>query len=91
MCRGIPGECDHSQTGVESPYLWFSGAPKSQKAVGRVGGADGIFDKSGILIISSSKIRQKSFCARTASYIFESLENVNEKIWVTFIPGGKHK
>lgn len=23
MYRGIPGECDHSQTGVESPYLWL--------------------------------------------------------------------
>lgn len=56
MYQGIPGECDHSQTAVESPYLWFSGAPKSQKAVGRVGGGDGIFDKSGILVISSSKI-----------------------------------
>lgn len=33
MYQGIPGECDHSQTGVESPYLWFSGAPKSQKTI----------------------------------------------------------
>lgn len=43
MYQGIPGECDHSQTGVESPYLWFSGAPKSQKAIWTIEGGAGAF------------------------------------------------
>jgi len=42
--RGIPGECDHSQAGVESPYLWFTGLPMSQKALWRVGGGCGILE-----------------------------------------------
>lgn len=33
MYQGIPGECGHSQTGVDSSYLWVSGAPESQEAV----------------------------------------------------------
>ncbi len=62
MYQGIPGECDYSQTGVESPYLWLSGAPRSQKTMWKVGG--GIFENHLVSTFSARK-KFKSFYVHT--------------------------